>query len=147
MDGCDLFSCSVGRLFLFVIDREVTERNVGSVEALHLNWDLFHLVLEMQRCLPEERWSGVTRPSVDLILAKENVFFHEVRHRLYHLLSRYLDVVYGQVIFEADAERDITILKWIFVLDRLASGFPPIVYPLSQSRHNTEQNNLFSLLC
>jgi len=126
-----VFCCSVERLFLSVMDREVSERNVGSVEALHLNWELFNFVLEMQRSLPEEIWSGVTRPSVDLVLAKENVFFDEVRHRIYHLLSRYLDVVYGHVIFEADAERDIIVLKWIFVLDRLASGPPPIMFPLA----------------
>jgi hypothetical protein len=132
VDGCDLFGCSVKHLSLSVMDdREVSERNVRSVEALHLNCDLFHLVLEMQRCLPEERWSGVTRASIDLVLAKENVVFDEVRHRLYHLLSKYLDVVYGHVIFEADVERDIIILKWIFVLDCLASGLPPIMFPLA----------------
>ena len=132
MFGCFSWTPSVERLSLSVMDdREVSERNVGSVEALHLNWELFHLVLEMQRCLPEERWSRVTRPSIDLVLAKENVVFDEVRHRLYRLLSRYLDVVYGHVIFEADVERDIIILKWIFVLDRLASGLLPITFPLT----------------
>ena len=41
------------------------ERNLGSVETLHLEWQLYHVVLQMQRTYKHERWFDVTRPSVD----------------------------------------------------------------------------------
>jgi hypothetical protein len=51
------------------------EKNLGGVEALLLDWQLYHRVLQMQRCLPSDRWFKVTRPFVDLVLTMENVFF------------------------------------------------------------------------
>jgi len=50
------------------------EKNLGSVEALLLDWQLYHRVLQMQQCWPSDRWFKVTCPSVDLVLAMENVF-------------------------------------------------------------------------
>jgi hypothetical protein len=107
------------------------ERNVGSVQALHLDWEIFNFVGQMQRCSARERWCDVTRPSVDLALAVDNVFFDEDRHHVFKLLSRYLEVVFGHVVFEHDAERDIVLLKWLFLLDHLASASLPIVFPIA----------------
>lgn len=107
------------------------ERNVGSVQALHLDWEIFNFVGQMQRCSAQERWCDVMRLSVDLILAVDNVFFDEDRHYVFKLLSRYFGVVFGHIVFEHDAERDIVLLKWLFLLDHLASESRPIVFPLA----------------
>ena len=73
------------------------ERNLGSVETLHLEWQLYHVVLQMQRTYKHERWFDVTRPSVDLALATENVFYDENRHYFFYLVSQYCDIIYGHI--------------------------------------------------
>ena len=71
----------------------------------------------------------VTRLSVDLIVT--NSFFNKDKHRAYDLLSRYLQVVFGSGVFEHDAELNIVILKWLFLLDQLASESLPIAFPIA----------------
>jgi hypothetical protein len=106
-------------------------KNWGTAETLHLDWEIFHFVSQMQRCSERERWCDVTQPSLDLILHVDNVFFDEDRHLVYKLLSRYLGAVYGVAFFEHDAERDIVLLKWLFVLDQLASESLPVKFPVA----------------
>jgi len=129
-----LCACSFGSVEFgcwFVMEGSLLEeRNVGSVEALHLDWELYNFLLQMQRWQPDERWRIVTRPSVDLALSMDNVFFDEERHHLFHLVSRYFDVVYGHVIFEGDSQRDIVQLKWLVTLNHLA-GSSLVMYPVS----------------
>jgi hypothetical protein len=107
------------------------ERNVGSVQALHLDCEIYHFVGQMQRCLARERWCDVIRPSVYLALAVDNVFFHKDRHYVFKLLSRYFEIVFGHIVFEHDEEQDIVLLKWLFSLDHLASESRPTVFPLT----------------
>jgi hypothetical protein len=106
---------------------------VGSVEALQLDWRLYALLLDLKRSSPEERWSGVIRPCLSLALAKENVFFDEERHHLFGLLSQYCDIVFGHALAEGSPRRDIVLLKWLVMLDRLANDESPIYFPLVDS--------------
>ena len=105
------------------------ERNWGSFETLHLDWEIFHVVRQMQSLSERERWCGVTRPCLDLIV--RHLSFPQSKHRVYPLLSRYLQVVFGFDVFEHDAEFNIVILKWMFLLDRLASESQPISFPVA----------------
>jgi hypothetical protein len=109
------------------------ERNLGSVETLHLEWQLYHVVLQMQRTYKHERWFDVTRPSVDLALATENVFYDENRHYFFNLVSQYCDIIYGHITFEHDATKEIIWLKWLYMLDRMASKSDPVAFPLAST--------------
>jgi hypothetical protein len=106
---------------------------VGSAEALEVDWKLYSLLLDMQRSLSEERWRCVIRPCISLALAEENVFFDEERHCLFGVLSRYFDVVFGHILAEGNPRRDIILLKWLVMFDRLASDPSPVFYPLVHS--------------
>jgi len=81
------------------------EKNLGGFEALLLDWQLYHQVLQMQRCLPSDRWYKVTRLSVDLVLSMENIFFDEEKHYLYYLVSRYCNLAFSRVNFEQEAQK------------------------------------------
>jgi hypothetical protein len=81
------------------------EKNLGGFEALLLDWQLYHQVLQMQRCLPSDRWYKVTHLSVDLVLSMENIFFDEEKHYLYHLVSRYCNLAFSRVNFEQEAQK------------------------------------------
>ncbi len=71
----------------------------------------------------------MTRPCLDLIV--RHLSCPQSKHRVYPLLSRYLQVVFGFDVFEHDAEFNIVILKWMFLLDRLASESQPISFPVA----------------
>ena len=79
------------------------ERNLGSVENLRLDWQLYHVALQMQRTYGYERWFDVTRPSVDLTLSMENVYYDEEKHYFFHLVTQYCDVIYGHIQFGHEA--------------------------------------------
>jgi hypothetical protein len=105
-------------------------RNWRTVETLHLDWEIFHFARQMQKCSSRERWCDVTPPSVDLIVT--NSFFNKDKHRAYDLLSRYFLVVFGSAdVFEHNADLNIVILKWLFLLDQLASESLPIAFPVA----------------
>jgi len=40
-------------------------KNWGTAETLHLDWEIFHFVSQMQRCSERERWCDVTRPPME----------------------------------------------------------------------------------
>lgn len=106
------------------------ERHWGSFEILHLDWEIFHVVRQMQSLSERERWCGLTRPCLDLIV--RNFSLNQSKHRVYPLLSRYLQVAFGFDVFEHDdAEFNIVILKWMFLLDRLASESQPVSFPVA----------------
>jgi hypothetical protein len=107
------------------------ERNLGSVENLRRDWQLYHVALQMQRTYGYERWFDVTRPSVDLTLSMENVYYDEEKHYFFHLVKQYCDVIYGHIEFGHEAMREIIWLKWLYMLDRLASKPDPIPFPLA----------------
>ncbi len=101
----------------------------GIFQTLHLDWEICYFVRQMQRCSERERWCDVTRPCVDLIV--RNLCFNKNKHHAYHLLCRYIQVVFGVDVFEHNAELNIVILKWLFLLDQLASESLPIAFPVA----------------
>ena len=81
----------------------------------------------------------MTCPSVDLVLAMENVFFDKEKHYLYHLVSRYCNLAFCCVNFEQESQKSIICLKWLFMLDCLASESLPILFPLAATLLRNDQ--------
>ena len=98
---------------------------VGSVEALEIDWKLYSLLLDLKMDYTRETWRVVIRPCIDLALAKENVYFDEERHCLFGILFGFFGVVFGHVLAEGSSQRDIILLKWLVIFDRLASDPSP----------------------
>ncbi len=107
------------------------EQNLGGVKALLLDWQLYHRVLQMQKSLPSDRWFKVTCLSMDLFwVVGENVALDEEWHFLFCLVSCFSRLALGHVNFEHDSEQKIVLLKWLYMLDCLASDPSPIPFPL-----------------
>ncbi len=80
----------------------------------------------------------MTHLSVDLVLTME-IFFDKEKHYLYHLVSRYCNLAFCRIYFEQEAQKSIICLKWLFMLDCLASESPPVLFPLAPTLLRDDQ--------